>query len=149
MAIKKKTLIKSSAAKSRHEAAVSALSKTCEESSNAVDARAKDGKKNASLVTRLGKKRATLVKRKKIAVVRLKKTPGADNRKALNAVIKDINTVSKDLKKAKAVKDANNLELSGLRATLKKASAYMKAIASADRILNKPKKKKRRARKKT
>ncbi len=149
MAVKKKTLIKSSMAKSKHEAAVSALSTTCEESNKAVAARAKDGKKNASLVARLGKKRATLTRRKKIAVARLKKTPGADNRKALNAVIKDINTVSKDLKKAKAVKDANNLELSGLRATLKKASAYMKAIASADKILNRPKKKKRRTRKKT
>ena len=147
MAVKKKPLIKSSMAKSKLETAVSVLSAACEEGNKAIIARAKDGKKNASLVSRLSKRRTALVKRKSAAAARLKKDASADNRKALNAVNKDIKSVSSELKKAKSVKDANNLELSGLRATLKSANAYMKAIAAADRVLNRPKKK-RRARKK-
>ena len=147
MAVKKKPLIKSSMAKSKLETAVSVLSAACEEGNKAIIARAKDGKKNALLVSRLSKRRTALVKRKSAAAARLKKDASADNRKALNAVNKDIKSVSSELKKAKSVKDANNLELSGLRATLKSANAYMKAIAAADRVLNRPKKK-RRARKK-
>lgn len=148
MAVKKKTMIKSNVAKNRFEAAIVALSTTCEEGNKAVDARAKQGKKNAALVARLSKKRTALLKRKKTAAIRLKKDSSADNHKALSIVTKDINAVAKDLKKAKSGKDANNLELSGLRATLKSANAYMKAISVADKILNKPKKKKRRAKKK-
>jgi hypothetical protein len=95
-------------------------------------------------VARLSKKRATLLKRKKLATTRVQKEPSADNNKALRDVKKELDSVTKELGKAKIVKDANNAELSDLRASLKRATAYRKGVAAADKVLNKPKKKSRR-----
>jgi len=140
----KKAVVKSAVMAKTLESALAGLATVCESGGNAVDSRAKDGKKLAASSKRLSKKRTTLGKRKKTAAARLKKDATADNRNALKAVEKELAMVSKEAAKVKKEKDANNAELSGLRDSVKRANAYAKGIAAADRVLNKPKKKARR-----
>ncbi|MGD8938868.1 MAG: hypothetical protein PVJ72_05775 [Gammaproteobacteria bacterium] len=145
MAVKKKKPIAKAGmvAKSLENALVN-LEAAFESGTNAVAERAQNGSQYAKLVARLSKKRATLLKRKKLATTRVQKEPSADNNKALRDVKKELDSVTKELGKAKIVKDANNAELSDLRASLKRATAYRKGVAAADKVLNKPKKKSRR-----
>jgi valyl-tRNA synthetase len=145
MAVKKKKPIAKAGmvAKSLENALVN-LEAAFESGTNAVAERAQNGSQYAKLVARLSKKRATLLKRKKLATTRVQKEPSADNNKALRDVKKELDSVTKELGKAKIVKDANNAELSDLRASLKRATAYRKGVAAADKVLNQPKKKSRR-----
>ena len=111
----------------------------------AVATRSKDAKKLSDETKKLGKKRAALLKRKKVAATKVKKAPSAESRKALKSVEKDLADIKKEIAKITPVKTANAEELTGLKANLKRASAYMKGIAAADKVLNKkPKKVKRR-----
>jgi len=144
---KKKAIATSAAMAKTLESALGGLASICENGGKAVDTRAKDAKKLAASSKRLGKKRMTLNKRKSTATARLKKDATADNRKALSAVVKELGMVTRELAAVKKVKDANNAELAGLRASLKRATAYMKGVTSADRVLNKPKRKVRRKKK--
>lgn len=144
---KKKAIATSAAMAKTLESALGGLASICESGGKAVDTRAKDAKKLAASSKRLGKKRMMLNKRKSTATARLKKDATADNRKALSAVVKELGMVTRELAKVKKVKDANNAELSGLRTSLKRATAYMKGVTSADRVLNKPKRKVRRKKK--
>ncbi|NOZ54883.1 MAG: hypothetical protein GXP08_17405 [Gammaproteobacteria bacterium] len=115
-------------------------------SADAVETLSKDAKKLALESKRLTKKRSALMKRKKIAAGKLKKSPDAANRKALKDVEKEIAGVTKLLDKVKPQKAASTEELMALKACFKKASAYMKSIEGADKTLNKPKKKIRKKR---
>ena len=145
MAAKKKTSIAKAGMVSKSlENALLNLEAAFESGTKAVTQRAQNGSQFAKLVARLSKKRSTLLKRKKLATARVKKESSADNRKALKDVTKELDTVTKELGKAKVVKDANNVELNELRVSLKRATAYRKGIAAADKVLNKPKKKSRR-----
>jgi len=140
----KKAVVKSAAMAKTLESALAGLAVVCENGGKAVDSRAKDGKKLAASSKRLSKKRATLAKRKKTVAAKLKKDATADNRNALKAVVKEMAAVAKEAASVKKAKDANNAELSGLRASVKCANAYAKGIAAADKVLNKPKKKRRK-----
>jgi hypothetical protein len=102
----------------------------------AVAVRGKDGKKLAITVKRLAKKRASLVKRKKSASTRARKSPSGDTRKALRAVVRELAGTSKLLVKAKAVKAANATEFAALRSASRRASGYQRAIAQIDRALH-------------
>lgn len=143
---KKKPIVKATVVAKSLENALTNLEAAFDSGSKAVAERAKNGSQNAKTVARLSKKRATLAKRKTLATARVKKDGSADNKKALSAVTKELNSVAGELNKAKVVKDANNAELNDLRASLKRATAYRKGIAAADRVLNKPKKKSRKKR---
>lgn len=145
MAVKKKKTVAKAAvvAKSLENALVN-LEAAFESGTKAVAERSQTGSQLAKSVARLTKKQATLVKRKKLAAARVKKEASADNKKALRDVTKELDDVKKELGKVKTPKDANNAELSHLRASLKRATAYRKAIAAVDKGLNKPKKKSRR-----
>ncbi|NOY65824.1 MAG: hypothetical protein GXP13_00255 [Gammaproteobacteria bacterium] len=140
----KKAVVKSAVMAKTLESALAGLATICESGGKAVDSRAKDGKKLAASSKRLSKKRATLGKRKKAAAAKLKKDATADNRNALKAVEKELAAVVKESAKVKKAKDANNAELSGLRVSVKCANAYVKGVAAADKVLNKPKKKRRK-----
>lgn len=145
MAVKKKKPVAKAVvvAKSLENALVN-LEAAFESGTKAVVERTQTGSQLAKLVARLSKRQSALLKRKKLATARVKKEASADNKKALSDVTKELDAVKKELGKAKAPKDANNAELSHLRVSLKRATAYRKAIATADKVLNKPKKKSRR-----
>jgi len=144
---KKKAVVKSAAIAKTLDSALDGLTSICESGGKAVDERSKDAKKLAASSKRLGKKRMTLNKRKRTATTKLKKEASADNRKALSAVVKELAMVTRELAKVKKEKDANTAELNGLKASVKRANAYMKGVASADKVLNKPKRKVRRKKK--
>ncbi len=101
----------------------------------AVTSRSRDGKKLAVAVKRLAKRRAALVKRKKVASRRARKAGSGETRRALRQVIKELATTSKALTKAKAVRAANAGELAALKPAQRRASGYSKAIAQIDRSL--------------
>ena len=140
----KKAVVKSAVMAKTLDSALAGLATICESGGKAADSRAKDGKKLAASSKRLSKKRTTLVKRKKTAAAKLKKDVTADNRNALKTVEKELAAVAKESASVKKTKDANNAEFTGLRASVKRANAYMKGVAAADRVLNKPKKKSRK-----
>ena len=144
---KKKAVVKSAAIAKTLDSALAGLDAICDGGGKALDISTKEAKKLATSSKRLGKKRMTLSKRKKTAAAKLKKDATADNRKALSTVTKELAMVTREIAKVKKEKDANNAELSGLRDTVKRAKAYMKGVMSADRVLNKPKKRKARRKK--
>ncbi len=141
---KKKAVVKSAAIAKTLDSALAGLTSICDSGEKAVTTRAKEAKKLSASSKRLSKKRMTLNKRKKTATARLKKDGTAVNRKALSAVVKELGMVTREIARTKKTKDANNAELTGLRETVKRAKAYMKGVTSADRVLNKPKRKTRR-----
>ncbi|WP_455209111.1 hypothetical protein [Kaarinaea lacus] len=107
----------------------------------------KDRKKFLADNKRLSKKRAVLTKKKKIAANRLKKDPNTENRKVASSIVKELAVVKKAGDKARAISSVNAEELKSVKASLKQASAYLAGIEKADKQLNKPQKKKRRAKK--
>jgi hypothetical protein len=146
MANAKKQVVKSAAVENKINSAMSTLSDAGVACQKAVTSRSADAKKLTNAARRLSKKRATLMKRKKTAAARLKKTPNAENRKAASAVAKELAATTKELTKARALKQANAAELSGLKASLKRVNTYAKVLDKADKELNKPKKKRRKKR---
>lgn len=145
---KAKKVIKSSALSSKVTSMLEALAAAQKEGELAVASLTKDRKKLTAESKRLSKKKSVLSKRKAAAAKRLKKTPGADNRKALSAVTKELTQITAASAKARAESAANLEELNLVKASLKQATAYSASIAKADKVLNKPKKK-RRAKKRT
>ena len=112
----------------------------------AASALEKNRKKFLAETKRLSKKRATLGKKKKVAANRLKKTPNAENRKAATAINKELAAIKKASDKARAVSSANAEQLKSVKTSLKQASTYLTVIARADKLLNKPKKKRAKKR---
>ena len=143
---KKKPIAKSSMVEKSLENSLVNLEAAFESGTKTVAERTQTGSQLAKLVARLSKKRAALMKRKKLATARVNKEASVDNKKALHDVTKELDTIKKEFDKAKIAKDANNAELGPLRVALKRATAYRKGIAAADKVLNKPKKKSRRRR---
>ena len=140
----KKTIANSNALEKTITASVASLTSACNQSAIAVDSLSKVAKTLANESTRLNKKRAVLMKRKKTAAAKQKKNPSAENKKSVQSVEKELTAISKDIAKVKPIKESNAVELKALREWLKRASAYTRGIESADKVLNKPKKKARR-----
>jgi exonuclease VII small subunit len=141
---KRKSVAKCSAVVKSLESSMASLDGALAASEKAVAARSKDAKKLTSVVKRLSKKRTTLSKRKRLATARLKKSPGGDTRTALRSVVKDLTATTKELVRSRTAKAANAEELTPLKAAFRRASAYSTAIGKIDRVLSKPKKKRRR-----
>jgi len=144
----KKSLISSNAVEKTTEASLINLAKVCNDAAAAIATKTKDTKKLAVEIKRFSKKRATLAKRKKSAATKLKKDKIAANRQALKEVEKELSQVDKDLNKLKPAKAAISEELAALKASYKRVSAYVSVIDKADKILNKPAKKRKKAKKK-
>ena len=102
------------------------------------------GKNLSAEAKRLGKKRKTLNNRRNSAAAKAKKDPVVANRNALRKVARELADVRKAVAKNKPVKAANFGELSGLRISCRRLAAYGRALAAADKALNKPKKKSRK-----
>ena len=140
---KAKKLVTASALANLVRSATESLASAANDGRNAGDALSKDRKKLVADSKRLTKKRVVLTKKKTAASKRLKNTPNAENRKAVSSVTKELATVKKDGEKARAAAAANAEELKAVKASLKQAAAYVSVIEKADKILNKPKKKRR------
>lgn len=137
MAKSKRAVAKSAAVTKNIEAALTSLGIACAAGDSAVAKRGKDGKSLAVATKRLSKKRAVLAKRKLLSAKRAKAAPSGETRKALRAVIKELTTTKTQLVKARAAKVANAVELAALKAAQRRANAYAKAIAQAEKSLSK------------
>jgi hypothetical protein len=133
----KRTIAKSAAVTKSIEAALASLGTACVAGDSAVAKRGKDGKSFAATTKRLSKKRAVLTKRKRLSAKRAKATPSGETRKALRAVIKELASTKKQLLKARAVQGINAVELAALKGAQRRATAYAKAIAQAEKSLAK------------
>lgn len=141
----KKAVIKGAVLEKSIASSIDNLTAALEAGTKAVESRSAEAKKHLAENKRLVKKRATLVKRKKTTTNKIKKDPSsAENKKVLRDIEKEITIIAKSIAKIKPQRDSNAEELAALRASLKRATAYVKGIQQADRVLNKPKKKIRR-----
>ncbi|VAX08620.1 hypothetical protein MNBD_GAMMA25-871 [hydrothermal vent metagenome] len=143
---RKVTVMKSAALEKLVSGAMGDLESASNDGAQAIATCSNESKKMLAESKRISKKRALLTRRKKAASIKLKKAPAADTRKALRDVEKELTTVKRMADKLKPAKASLAEELKGLKEGQKRASAYLKVIVRADKILNKPKKKKRRRR---
>ena len=139
MAKSKRAIAKSAAVTKNIEAALASLGTACVAGDGAVAKRSKDGKGLSASTKRLSKKSAALTKRKRLSAKRARATPSGDTRKALRSVIKELATTKKQLVKARTAKGINAVELAALKAAQRRANAYAKAIAQAEKFLGKRK----------
>ena len=137
MAKTKRAIAKSAAVTKNIEAALASLETACVAGDSAVAKRGKDHKSFSTASKRLSKKRAILIKRKRLSAKRAKSSPSGETRRALRSVIKELATTKKQLVKARAVQGINAVELSALKAAQRRANAYAKAIAQAEKSLSK------------
>jgi hypothetical protein len=135
MAKKNRTIAKSAAVTKNIEAALASLGAACVAGDRAVATRSKDAKSLAAATKRLSRKRAVLIKRKRVSAKRAKATPSGETKKALRAVLKELATTKSQLGKARTAKGVNAVELAALKAAQRRATAYAKAIAQADKSL--------------
>ena len=144
MAIKKKAkkTVKGAAHLKVVDSAIDTINDVAAAATKAVIATGKEYKKLAKTAKSMNKKRASLMKKLKTAANRLKKDANAVNKKAVNVIKKDIVVVKKEVAKITAHKTVIAEELAVLKSASKRAVAYAKGVASADKVLNKPKKKK-------
>lgn len=138
---KAKKIVKASALENKIQAAAESLLVVKNDAETAADVLGKDRKNLLSDNKKLAKKRAVLSKKKKAADARFKKAPDAANKKAAAAISKELATVKKVSDKSKTVASANAEELKAIKVSLKQASVYVAALAKAEKLLNKPKKK--------
>jgi hypothetical protein len=141
MVVKKKSVVKNVALVKALDTSLANLEMATANGSAALALAMKNSKQSALEGKRLSKKRVTLAKRRKAAAARAQKDPVVANKSALKAVDKELAAIRKEVAKNRAAKAANFEELSGLRTSCRRLTAYTKAIAAADKVLNKPKKK--------
>ena len=144
MAAKKKPIIRSTQFINTIDTSVESLNEALNKGEVAVTRRSKDSLKQLALIRRLKKKKQTLLNRKTRATAIQKKAPSAEIAKQIRDSGREIESIKKQLTKATALRQANLAELSVIRANLRRASAYVRAINSAENQLNKPKKRRRR-----
>jgi len=140
---KAKKLVKASALANLVCSATENLATAVNDGMAADNSLSRDKKKLVAEKRRLAKKRTVLTKKKTAASARLKKTPNAETRKAVATITKELAAIKKTGDQTRAVASANAEELKAVKATLKQATAYLAVIEKADKILNKPKKKRR------
>jgi len=148
MAQAKKKIVKGEALVTAVDSALSVLISIASNTAKSITIADKANKKYGKEAKRLSKKKVVLMKKKKNAAIRAKKSPIVVNKKALKAVEKDIAAVSKEVSKNTTLKIAALDELNTLKLVAKRTTAYNKSLAATDRVLNKPKPKKKKAAKK-
>lgn len=144
---KAKPVVKAAALDKTINASIDSLTKACGSAETAVTIKSAEAKKLLAEVKRHLKKKTTLTKRSKTAGAKLKKEANAANKKAVAAVTKELNATKAALDKSRASKAVVLTELASVKTAAKRLTTYTKAIAAADKVLNKPAKK-RRAKKK-
>ncbi len=144
MAANKKPVIKNTALVRVIDTSLANLEAATTNGAKALALATKKSKQSSAEGKRLNRKRVALIKRRITAGNKAKKNPDAANKKALTAVNRELAAIRKAVAKNKIVKAANFEELSGLRVSCRRLAAYMKTLAAADRVLNKPKKKTRK-----
>ncbi len=135
MAKAKQSVAKSEFVQRNLEAGLERLAIASAAGERAVEIRGRDGKKLAVAVKRLAKRRASLIRRKKLAATRVRKSPSGETRKALRTAVRELAGTNKELGKARASKAANAVEFAALRLAQRRASGYARAIAQVDRAL--------------
>ena len=141
---KAKPVIKAAALDKTINASTESLTKVCGNAATAVTTKTAEAKKLLTEVKRHLKKKSTLTKRNKTAAAKLKKDANAANKKAVAAVAKELKATNAALDKARTSKAVVLTELAALKTASKRLTAYTKAIATADKALNKPAKKRRK-----
>lgn len=143
MAIKKKakTAVKGTAHLKMVDSAIASINDVAAAATKAVIATGEEYKKLAKSAKSINKKRASLMKKAKTATNKMKKDASAANKKAVAVIKKDIAAIKKEAAKHQSVKSAIAEELAALKSASKRAVAYAKVVAGADKVLNKPKKK--------
>jgi len=141
---KAKPVVKAAALDKTINASTESLTKACGNAATAVTKKTAEAKKLLAEVKRHTKKKTTLTKRSKTAAAKLKKDTNAANKKAVATVAKELKATKAALDKARASKAVVLTELAALKAASKRLTAYTKAIAAADKALNKPAKKRRK-----
>ena len=146
MAIKKKAkkMVKGAAHLKAVDSAIAGINDLAAVATKAVIATEKEYKKLVKTAKSMNKKRASLMKKVKAATNRMKKDASAANKKAVAVIKKDIATIKKEIARHNLKKSAVAEELATLKSASKRAVAYAKAVTGADKVLNKPKKKKRK-----
>jgi len=147
MATKKKSIAKSASVEKNIATALEKLSAATTDGDKAVATRSKIAKKLNAESRRLNKRRGTLVRRSKTAAAKAKAEPNAANRKILRETVAELAATRRALVKNRAAKAVNSPELKALKAAQRQANAYGKAIVQADKVLNKPARKRRKRRK--
>jgi hypothetical protein len=137
MANKKRAIAKSAAVTKNIETALASLGTAVNAGDRAVARRSKDGKSLAAATKRLSRKRRILSKRKRLTAKRAKATPSGETRRAHRGVIKELATTKTQLLKARTAKGINAVELAALKLAQRRATAYAKAIAQAEKSLSK------------
>ena len=146
MAIKKKAkaTVKGATHLKIVDSAIASINDVAAAAAKAVIATDKEYKKLAKTAKSINKKRASLMKKAKAATNKMKKDASATNKKVVVVIKKDIAAIKKEIAKHKSVKSAVAEELATLKSASKRAVAYAKVVAGADKALNKPKKKTRK-----
>jgi len=143
---KKATVMKSAVLEKLVSGSMNNLQVASDDGAKAIASRSAEAKKLLAESKRISKKRAILIRRKKTTSMKLKKVADAATRKILRDVEKELAAIKKVGEKVRASKTSLAEELKGLKENQKRAATYLKVIEKADKILNKPKKKKRRRR---
>ncbi len=141
---KAKPVVKAAALDQTINASIDSLTNACSNAATAVTKKTAEAKILTAEIKRHTKKKATLTKKSKTAATKLKKDTNAANKKAVAAVTKELKSTKAALDKARASKAVVSTELASLKAASKRLTAYTKAIAAADKVLNKPAKKRRK-----
>ena len=146
MAIKKKVnkTVKGATHLKAVDSAIASINDVAATATKAVIATEKEYKKLVKAAKSMNKKRAALMKKAKTATNRMKKDTSTANKKMVSVIKKDIAAIKKELAKHQSVKSVVSEELATLKLASKRAVAYTKVVVGADKVLNKPKKKKRK-----
>ena len=145
MAAKKaKPNVKNASAAKLVDSSIENLVSTDTQVNKAVTAISKEVKALGKSIKTLSNKRKALTKKKIAATKKTKKEPSAVNKKAGKTIVREIDINKKESTKLSTKKTILSDELKELRITQKRTSLYIKAVAAADKVLAKPKKKKRK-----
>ena len=141
---KAKPVVKAAALDKTINASIDSLTKAYSDAVTAIAKKSAEAKKLLTEIKRHLKKKATLTKRSKAATAKLKKDANAANKKAVTAVARELKATNAALDKARARKTVILTELAALKISSKRLMVYTKVIATADKALNKPAKKRRK-----
>ena len=141
---KAKPVVKAAALEKTINASTDSLTKACTNAVTAVTKKIAEAKQLTAEVKRHTRKKAILSKRSKTTAAKFNKDPNAVNKKAVAAVAKELKATMNALDKTRVSKAAVSAELAALKAAAKRLNAYTKAIAAADKVLNKPVKKRKK-----
>jgi len=141
---KAKKTVSSAAAVKMVDAAIADLAEVATTSARVILTLSKESKKLTTITRRLSKKRTVLMRKKKSAAGKMKMAPDAANRKNVKLIENEIAAIRKEAARVAGQKATLTPEMTALKSISKRAMTYTRALEQADKVLNKPKKKRRR-----